>query len=345
MRHWILFISLFTLLPSCRKGEVPSTDSPDEPIEKPIEVRFSSGISVSVNSEEERSRAPITESFLPPGKAVGVFGVLAKSDSPESCTLESVLAFEADFQNYLDNAQYVVSSTNGDLEQQYIAQYPSKGSQYDGLAFYAYYPYSEDVLPDDYTNYHYQIETKLNQSNMENTEDYLYTGQQISWTPSNDENNKVELTFYHALARLHFELRSTTSEEVEVSNIIVVANCRPTGVMWIETGDVEWTKITRPPYAVYTYNIDENLTQSSTLSAEFLLYPGATIQEIQCKIGGETYSIPIDVAGITLERGAYKTIVITYSPKNVLLDDDITLWEDQGTMDTSIDETNKVGAN
>lgn len=343
MRHWILFISLLALLPSCRKGGGPSTDSPDEPIEKPIEVRFSSGISVSVNPEEE-SRAPITETFLPPGKEVGVFGILAPTSSPDDCTLESVLAFEADFQTYLDNAQYVVSSSNGDLEQQYIAQYPSKGARYWGLAFYAYYPYSDKVLPDDYADYHYQIETKLNQSHMENTEDYLYTGQKLVSIPANNESNRVELTFYHALARLHFELKSTSSEEVDVDNIIVVANCRPAGTMRIETGEVEWVKITRAPYAVYTYNVNEKLTQSSTLSADFLLYPGATIQQIQCRIGGETYSVPIDVAGITLERGAYRTIVITYSPKNVVLNEGVKLWEEKGTaIDTSIDETNKVG--
>ena len=67
MKKSILIIAVLALLSSCRKGGGPSTDSPDEPIEKPIEVRFSSGISVSVNPEEE-SRAPITETFLPPGK-------------------------------------------------------------------------------------------------------------------------------------------------------------------------------------------------------------------------------------------------------------------------------------
>ena len=63
--HIIIGTSLFL-----QEGRRPSTDSPDEPIEKPIEVRFSSGISVSVNPEEE-SRAPITETFLPPGKRGG----------------------------------------------------------------------------------------------------------------------------------------------------------------------------------------------------------------------------------------------------------------------------------
>lgn len=335
MRHWILFISLFTLLPSCRKGEAPSPGVSDEPIENPIPLRFSAGVSTSVSSEES-GRAPITGTHLPISSEVGVYGILADVSRPDEYTFRQVMSGDTYFQDYLENAHYVVSTAEGAMDQEFIAQYPTNDSGYNGLTLYAYHPYTASVVKDNF-NKDYLIATTLESEYMERTPDYLYTKQVVAPTP-NQDGAVVKLTFEHALARLRFVFKSTNPEAaVKVGQIVVDANCSKKGTMSIQTGEAVPERKTG---TLYTYNLNQYITPEG-LVAEYLLYPESTINTIQCQIqvGEGTMSVyDINPSGIKLERGKYMTVNVTFSPKTATISNDITGWESQGEADVSIDE-------
>lgn len=336
----LYLILVLTLLSSCRKREVPSVSEPAK--EKPVEVSFSSGINVAVESS---SRVPFEGSTLPVNSEVGVFGILADTSYPEDYTIEQLMNGNAIPQDYLYNEEYVVTSENGDMQQKYIAIYPTKDSGYDGLCFYAYYPHDPEIIynpSEEGTTY--LLPVTLNSNSMEESVDYLYTGQVVQQTPV--ASQKTVLPFKHALGRLKFAFNTTNDKILsKVTEIHVYANCSPKGVMSIEDGTCvpDNTKAS----VRYKYNLNEIITGSEPfLTADFMLFPNVRINTIYCFISTEDgeavryqlYSYNTSVNKINLEAGQFTKISVNFTPKEVQLTGDVSTWIEQGTDNVNIDE-------
>lgn len=341
----LYLILILTLLSSCRKREVPSVSKPDN--EKTVEVSFASGINVAV---ESLSRVPFEGSTLPVNSEVGVFGILADTSYPEDYTIEQLMNGNASPQDYLYNEEYVVMSENGDMQQKYIAIYPTKDSGYDGLCFYAYYPHDPDVIynpSDEGTTYMLPVTLKSN--SMEESVDYLYTGQVVQKTP--DSSQKTVLPFKHALSRLKFTFNTTNDKILsKVTEIHVYANCSPNGVMSIEDGTCVPDKTNAS--VRYKYNLNEIITSTEPfLTADFMLFPNVRINNIYCFISTENsepvkyqlYSYNTSANKINLEAGRFTKISVNFTPEEVQLSGSLSTWFEQGTDNVNIDqETGEV---
>ena len=325
----ILFIILLSvLLPSCRKGEVPnSSDSNTD--ENPVEVKFSSGITATVE-ENPLGRAPIDGESLLVDSNVGIFGIKAKSSNWDNYTITSSA------QKNLQNAEYQVYD-QGRLYQRYIAEYPTKDSQFDGLVFYGYYPYMSDVMNYyDFWNDTYYVPVSLSKNDMSSTPDYLFTGRINQKTPK-DDDFILPLVFKHALARIKFTFNRTTSD-VNVDGIVVSADCSVDGKMLISTGE---TIPDDTSTQLYRYFINKNLNRDERVIADFLLFPGAKVNFIQCIIDSKTYPLYVgtNLDEIKLEQGKVINITINFSPKEANFTGILQGWEDNGeNQDVNIEE-------
>ena len=360
---------MFLLLPSCRKGEVPSSppvdsgqNQGDDNEETPIEVRFSSGITASVEGTM-LSRAALGDDFYTNESKVGVYAMLAKSSDPDYYCFQNVFN-DVTFQTNFDNALYTVYEDKS-MKQDNIAQYPLASTPYDGLAIYGYYPYSELILnpySEDFGDYasfqtligeSFYLPMELPLNNMEDAVDYLYTGKLkqndsgIILRPTGDTNPDVQMSFKHALGLVKFIFKTNSStENVKVDKVEVGAACESKALMNIEDGSCVLKKRTYP--TKYVYNVSDVISQSKTVEADFLMYPGIKLSGIYCYIavnGGESVKYPINVSSITLEPGRYATITVNFSPKETNLVSNLEVWDSQG-IDESVDiEENAVTQN
>lgn len=355
MRYIVLIISLFLLLPSCRKGEAPSSSSPSDSnsdvTKSPVEVRFTSGIRVDVN-QTLGTRAPITGNVIPKDSTVGMIAIYADvNQASTNYNLEKLINKKAKAHELIQNAEYHVYDDNGSLSQKYIAEYPSGTSEYNGLAFYGYAPRSEKLYT-LYTNkYSYYIPTYLDMEDMSKTPDYLYTGQFVVKTP--DKTETVYLPFKHALGRIRFNITTDNiALGAKVKEIIVAADCDPNGKLFIEDGVcvTDYTYGDESFASEFVYKIDKEI--GNGISADFMLYPGTKVFSIKCAIYTgdvitendyyEIYPKP-NQPEIVIQQGVYNTINVGFSPKEVQIGGNVSAWVEQGTDNVNIDqETGEV---
>ena len=347
MRLLSIILFLLVLLPSCRKGEAPSYDDSDNG-EKPKYVWFSSGISVDVQSDV-LGRSAIDGTRLDINSEIGVFGI--KTTESEQATLGDRIKGNAECQEYLENVKYIVETEAGTLQQQNLAQWPNKSSGYEGLSFYAYYPYDLKVMRKNIQGHpeiedSYYSEITLKNSDMSKTMDYLYTGKIYENTPSGETNSKVQLLFKHALSRIKFEIESTRSGvSTHVYKIVVNANCGKDGKFYIADGTC---KPNSNNSLDYTYILNKDLTYGNNIQADFLLYPNVEINYIDLYINSEYDSFTIydnyeDEQIYTLGNGKYLTYKIKFSPKYVDVVDEVSKWDPSPEDDVNISIDGETG--
>lgn len=346
MRLLSIILFLLVLLPSCRKGEAPSYEEDDNNVEKPKYVWFSSGISVEVQSDA-LGRSAIDTDRLPGYSEIGVFGIRATES--EQSTLGDRINGDAECQEYLENVKYVVEPESGLLQQENLAEWPNNSSGYEGLSFYAYFPYDLSITRNSIQG-HPQIEDSyyskisLDNSDMSLTKDYLYTGKIYENTPSGQTDTKVKLLFKHALSRIKFVIESTKpGVSTHVYKIVVNANCGKDGKFYIADGTCKPDKTTS---LNYTYKVNQDLTTENSIQADFLLFPNVMINYIDLYINSEyedpytIYDSLDDEPIYTLSNGSYLTYKIKFSPKNVDVTDEVSQWEPspENDKDVSFDE-------
>lgn len=343
MRLLILIISVFLLLPSCRKGEVPSsppsnstednnTSGGDIDDERAKEITFTAGLSASIE-QYNGSRAPIEGNTLPVGGKVGIWGVYADKEI-WSIYPDAYRIYISGSQATMTNAEYEIRENNK-LYQKYLAQYPTKDSGFNGLVVYGYYPYTENYSYD--LNDKCFIKTTLDNLNMANTTDYLYVVRKFYETPS-DDNTVATLEFKHALSRIHFNFNKTTTDVV-LNKISVVAKSSLDGYLYVEDAKCVAANYNQ----VSALNMDcnnINLNTDEKVEYDYLLYPDTQIISITCYFNGEVEGKLLPgVSGLTLEAGKFVNININYSPKEAIVDGNLSVWEDSNTnMDFEIDE-------
>lgn len=334
MRYWILGI-LLALLPSCRKGEVPATTPPEQPDtgDTGVEVRFSAGVTASVVEQASFSRAPFDGNFLPEGKQVGVFGLLANINEDGSYTGGEAL--NKNVQENLSNACYTVTDESGNMAQDNIAKYPDGGG-YNGLVFYGYYPYSSSLQNIGATvEGNRGVPVELGEQNCDSEFDYLYTGpiaKKVTLNP-------VNLSFKHALARIQFNLSSTTTSATKVYNIAAITESpfAETRLMSIKNGDiVDKSTSTRDYYQYSMQDGGELLPSASTpLVADLMVYPGIKITSFELQIGEKYYTLNTSILPI---KGTKTIVNVSFSPIQVSFTQSIAEWGTQGVTNATIDE-------
>lgn len=342
MRLLLIIVSFILLLPSCRKGEVPSsppTDVEDSDINESIEVKFSSDISASIE-EMSLGRAPIEGETMPKEAKVGIYGIPALQSELDKYTIKSPK------QANLSNAEYMVYD-NGVLKQSndVYAEYPND-SKYDGLLIYAYYPWTSNIGSD--WTYGPVLNIDLESENMENSVDYMVVNRRFAPTPKGIAIGQyVELEFKHALGRLKFVFNKTSSDAV-LNGIEVFANSSVSGKLILESG--ECIPEDNTTENTFRYNCNKKLNSDENLFFDFLLFPGVQINKIQCYITTDkTKSYVIydknltSSQEITLEQGKYTTITVNFSPKEALLSSRVTDWQSSNNdKNYSIDEESET---
>ncbi len=315
------------LLPSCRKGEVPSSPSTDagqnqtpgtdDKEEEAVQVRFTSFVSIKVK-DGYTTRAPIEENVLPPGAEVGIYGVKANSSNWNEYGITDEL------QAHLNNDRYTVQEDNS-MKPDYIAEYPKKDSGYDGLVFYAYYPYSDKTK---YNSYYksYLVPVTIKMNDMASTEDYLYAERKEQLTPT--DNTPVTLFFKHALGRVRFLFKNTPSKAMLYS-VAVTADSPTSGYMKVDTGEILYDESDKVS-TTFTYNVGEvgkDLAEGDVV-VDFMLFPGANITKIECNINSIFESYPLNLSKpIELEAGVIVPVEITFTPLSVGLDNQLDEWK------------------
>lgn len=336
MRLLLIIVSFILLLPSCRKGEVPS--SPPANVEdgdrnESIEVKFSSDISASIE-EMRLGRAPIEGENMPKDSLIGIYGIPALQSELEKYTIKSPK------QVNLSNAKYKVYD-NGVLKQSNYAEYPND-SKYDGLLIYAYYPWTSNVGSD--WTYGPVLDIDLQSESMENSTDYMVVNRLFAPTPKGlTIGQYVNLEFKHALGRLKFVFNKTNSDAV-LNGIEVFANSSVAGQLIFESG--ECIPDDNTSENTFRYNCDKNLNSDENLVFDFLLFPGVQVNKIQCYITTERTKPYViydrnqsPSKEITLKQGEYTTITVGFSPKETLLSSMVHDWQSSGNdKNVSIDE-------
>lgn len=350
MRYIILAILTFLLLPSCRKGEVPSSkpgEGDNDNIEEyvPKKIQFSAGLQSSIKNNFS-SRAPLDGTVMPQGTSVGIIGIYADvNQDPSNYSLWQLYNGGAEVHELLENTLYTVIDDEGNLYQDYVPEFPSPASQYNGMSFYAYSPHG--AIKTETVNFtkNCYIETHINSTDMANTTDYLCTKQVIVPTP--DNLAPVKLDFFHVLGRIKFEIFSDRPDiNARVNYIEINADCNPDGKLYLETGECK-SKSKHSPSFPKTYYYRLNNEISSGVHADFMLYPGTTIYNIKCEIStGEEYENTniYDVyprtgqPQIELVAGEYTTMTINFSPKEMNLSSDVVEWVGGENQNIGIDE-------
>lgn len=357
MNKLILGILSLMLFPGCSKDntsvnpEIPNAD------DEGVEVSFSSGVAASISSNLTMTRA-ILEGAIPTNSSVGIYGIPALYAEKEKYTIEKFVE-EGDFQQYLFNAKYdatEVSQTTSSLKQAYKAKFPSNQSGMDALSFYAYYPYIEK--PVYKSKLGYGVPITINNDNMSQITDYLYTNQtvaRISLKP-------VELKFQHALARLDFKIYSDKADlqipgqKVKINSIIIKAICSNTGIMYLKNGTIAPTNTDE---TAYTYPLTNTYIKKATTAgdieildpiASFLLIPaGDCITSITLSLTPEgqdiadeyiIYTMQAADNRIILSGGNVITMNVLYTPRDAVVSSKLTQWNTIETRSFSIKQNN-----
>ena len=343
MRFIILIISLFLLLPSCRKGEVPSSSTDSEQDTNtgentnPVEVRFNASIKASV---DELLSSRVALDALPIREHVGIFGVLANSNGDVENGWKGYTIRDSK-QDNLNNAQYRIEE-GGKLTQSGLAQYPKGDTSYDGLVFYAYYPYTPtSELPPSRD----KINVLLKSSNMSESTDYLVADRVFSKTPTDANYGSVSLTFNHVLSRIMVNI-STTFNNATLTDIYISTNASPEGVLYLEDGTCKPNKLYDSPDDARLYYYGSNLSYSLSKEGtifDFMIYPDIEVYGIYCEIDGVTYQIyNYETAPIKIEpkKGKIVKVNVSYVPMEASFVSSVSQWEEDtdNVMDFEIDQ-------
>lgn len=336
MRFIFFIISLLLLLPSCRKGGVPSSTDTDEDVvdKKPIEVRLSNNLLVSVENQSF-GRGPIYGEQMPEDYIVGVYGILTNASDIESSTINKAA------QTNLVNAKYSVES-NGDLRQTGFAEYPV---DYDGLTFYAYYPYTETrnlIREGDnkYMSFTFPID------DMSSAVDFLYIDKLYKETPTGASSNVANLKFRHALSMLRLNFYGTTSN-VNVSSVTLGIKANPSGKFYINNGECKPKDTNSNEY----YFIESADLKDGNFTLELLMYPDVVVEYISCLINDSPVVIYDDATvseenRIKLVKGEFVTMNLSYVPKNANFTNSMENWQSTGNeLDFEFQDPNAVTQN
>ncbi len=337
MRFLSIILSVILFLPSCVKEETNSIDGGN-----PKYVWLTSNISIEISNDPIK-RSVIEGANIPVNSEIGVFAL--RTNNEEQASLGARINGDVECEKFLENVEYVVESQSGSMQQENLPQWPSKVDGYEGLTFYAYYPHNEylmdyEITDDDDIEDSYYMTTELNVTDMSKTIDYLYTGK-IYWPTPENELERVDLTFKHALSRIKFVVKSTSEDITStVNNIVVNAYCGKKGYFYIADGTCRPTSTSQQSY---TYPLEKQINKQSPVEANFLLYPNVKIRYIRCKINGTQYTVYDETSDnvlITLTKGKYITFNITFSPKPINLGNVVSEWEasPEDNRDIHIDE-------
>lgn len=355
MKHWILGISLVGMLSACSKdgpdSTVPTPDIPNTGNEG-VEVRFSSGVVVSTEVQSPFSRT-IFEDYIPEGSQIGIYGIAANLTDENQTTAYSLVQGRGNYWNPLENALYTVeSSIDGSMKADgETAKFPND-TEGNGLVFYGYYPYTSDIYAKRGAS---GVEAlgllmSLNSTNMENTTDYLYTGQ-IPKITNNWIGKPVELNFKHTLSRIQFQfVNDTKNTTISVNAIDITGTGYTSGYMNLEDGSFITSANNTKRSRTYTYEAGNELIGENGLNIDFLLFENTEIETITfyISINGVFQEEPTpsyDVANgsdvIQLKRGVKNVVKVTYKSKDANLAGRIDMWEEKTAMDYTqeIEET------
>lgn len=362
MNKLILGLSLLVLLTCCSKensgngsSEIPNINDDG------VEVSFNSGVIASIPTTSVITRGGVLNTAIPKGDHVGIYGIPAKTEDPASNYTIDKFTDEIDFQENLFNANYEVMKISGTisyLQQQFVAKFPSNKSGKNALAFYAYYPYTEYSEIENQGKGPQVIPVTINKDNMALTNDYLYTGQVISGI----RRDPVQLNFKHALGRLDFRIYSDDAyniglSPVSINSVTVTALHTPTGIMYLEDGEIIPKNTVSTPYnyplsdEYIQYSSTENISKLTPV-ASFLLIPGDRLVSIKCSLSEtgtgitkeyEIYSLkdyPDSKDRIILKKGEIINVNVLYTPRDVETNGKLDEWITAQTRTFSINANN-----
>lgn len=269
-----LNILIASLLFAGCSNELPFPERPAQE-EGPI-VRFVCSVDAELDSLiTPETRAVITGTHITDGQHVGIYAMKGFWGSNGQTNLNITPASPWDISNIqrlgFQNGEYEPRVESSLQEQIYIlrsvgeivGRFPAGTADAEGaLRFYAYYPYSSDVI---YTGEGIDggpaaapsIPVVINE-NLNVTNDYLYTGR----IDARSSDTPVNLPFRHALGRM--DIYATTSNPdfsgrnvPEIKKIIVSTMKPQQGYMNIETGRITPAQGVKDKYD-FTYIPDTN---------------------------------------------------------------------------------------
>lgn len=276
-----------------------------------------------------QTKSVIEGTYLPTDAEIGIYGLIAENTSTYSGTWSDYTK-----QNYLDNGKYTALAAANDTQQlkaEHVAKFPSNGKS---LLFFAYYPYSAELTD---ASIPVSIDAAIN-----NTTDYLYTGEGTSTAATALQRNAVSLQFKHAMARMDIKIKKGNDENLPETAVLkkieVIFDGGMSGTMSITDGSI--TSASEPTQGtVIADNLnvivdDATKTVPVDTNCKFLLFPSNDVKQIKLTMtrsdaeaqGGIEYSIIANTSEIKLEAGKITTLTLTYIPNDALFNSKVTDW-------------------
>lgn len=353
MNKWILGVPLFLfLLSSCSKDNDEGTPQSDDLKNGGAALKFSSNVLSSIVVEVEptraSTRAPLTS--FENNSQIGIYGIPGVDGGTNESSNLRECKFESDFQEHLFNGKYSYVEGYDELQSEFQATYPSRANP--ALYLYGYYPYTEKAEYREITGAtQWAVPWKLDVEKMENTIDYLYTGEKFvrysEWglTP-------ISLDFQHALGRVDFKFFTTNvavlNKNYTVQSVTITCISGKSGWMAVANGNLSFTtEQFTTTYNVVDGSVAWNLPGEP--AARFMFPPTQTlIKEVTCMMrsgGGETKEYTIynrEYSGyeIPVRRGEITNMKIKFLPKDVTISSAVDVNEWAGG--TNIDENVKL---
>ena len=298
-----------------------------ENAEEMPDVSFCSGVN--------QTRAVIEGSFLPEGLRVGIYGLVAEPSTSFSGTWGDYQT-----QDNLSNGAYTaLEAVAGEqaLRADVVAKFPADEKD---LLVFAYSPYTESVDAENAT-----IPVTV-ASGIDDTEDYLYTGEGTSTQSVALQRDPINLTFKHAMARMDIHIQKgeaeTLPESATLKQIVVTTKGGSTGTMSLIDGTIS---ITEPEggNVISTADALDIVVDDATIGnpvetgCKFLLFPDDEVTEIMLVMtrsdresqGNIEYPIYVtDPDAVQLEAGRITKLTLTYLPQDVLVNSTLQAWQD-----------------
>lgn len=298
-----------------------------EQAEEMPEVSFCSGVS--------QTRAVIEGTFLPEGLRVGIYGLIAEPGTSFNGNWGGYL-----IQDNLSNGAYTAMEAlagSQELRADVVAKFPADEKD---LLVFAYSPYTEEV---DLETATIPVAVAVG---IDDTEDYLYTGNGTSTQSVALQKDPINLMFKHAMARMDIHIQKgeaeTLPESATLKQIVVTTKGGSTGTMSLTDGSItiaepEGGNVISTSDALDIVVDDATIGNPVETGCKFLLYPGDEITEIMLVMtrsdresqGNIEYPIYVtDPGTVQLEAGRITKLTLTYLPQDVLVNSTLQAWQD-----------------
>lgn len=316
-----------------------------------VEVKFTYTVGAADGMSLTSTRSLLESTILPDGERLGIYAITERYSFDDGVYIVSGERSDKYTSNIwhgdnlrtnFKNSCYEVATVKYNIgsiefERQQLLPVGASGafpSGADGaLRFFAYYPYTTDVIYDGYANYPLPPSIPIMITpQLEDNQDYLYSG------PINAYAAKgiVNIPLRHALGRLNIYVtcdKSLTQYFADwcplLDSIMVTTTANQVGRMNIETGDVYTDPQVYPTYTKFTRRFSPGIQLTPYLTAtnpaaSYLIIPsvyGRAVKQIELFITDtngkkKTYTVQTPDNVLHIARGCVSNITINYSDKD-----------------------------